>query len=255
MTLALFLGDPHEVATAVPGATVSLTGAEAHHAAVHRLRVGEALIVADGRGRQLTARAVAVSGTQLVAEVVQVRDEQAPQPEVVVVQALAKGDRGELAVELMTEVGVDLVVPWQAARAVVRWDPQRAHRGLLRWRSTAVAAAKQSRRTWFPQVADLATTSQVLDLIGAADAALVLHESAADPIGTLTLPRVGRLVLVVGPEGGITDEEIAQMQGAGARVVLLGPTVMRTSTAGAVGAVLVLAAVGRLARPAVLPSS
>lgn len=249
MTLALFLGDPQEVADAGPGDTVTLTGAEARHAGVHRLRVGEGLLVADGLGRQLSAKAVDISPTILRAEVQSVAGHPAAQPELVVVQALAKGERGELAVELLTEVGVDRIVPWQAARSVVRWDAQRALRGVSRWRSTALAAAKQSRRPWFPQVSDLATAAQVMDLIGAADVALVLHESADQPIGSVALPRAGRLVLVVGPEGGITDSELALLGQAGARAVHLGPTVMRTSTAGAIGAALVLAAVGRLANP------
>jgi 16S rRNA (uracil1498-N3)-methyltransferase len=149
----------------------------------------------------------------------------------VLVQALAKGDRGELAVELAVELGVDEVVPWSAARSVTRWDGARGERSRDRWRSVARAAAKQSRRAWVPTVAPLASTRQVAARLSAGS--LVLHEAADTPLATVALPAGGDLVLVVGPEGGLDDAELAAFAAAGAVPVRLGPEVVRTSTAGA----------------------
>ena len=169
----------------------------------------------------------------------------APDPRIVVVQALPKGDRGELAVEIMTEVGVDEIVPWAAARCVTRWRPERREKSLARWRTTAREAGKQARRAWLPGVPDLVTTEQVADRIAAAAGAVVLHEAAATPLSSLELPAGGEILLVVGPEGGLTDEEVATLTAAGGRPTRLGPTVLRTSTAGAAAAAVLLSRTGR----------
>jgi 16S rRNA (uracil1498-N3)-methyltransferase len=155
-----------------------------------------------------------------------------PSPDVVVVQALPKGDRGELAVELLTEIGVARIVPWAAARSVAVWRGDRVVKSLARWRGTAREAAKQARRSWFPEVADLATTADVVAILAGASLALVLHEEAASPFAALDVPAVGPVVLVVGPEGGIAPEELAAFTEAGALTVRLGAEVLRTSTAG-----------------------
>jgi 16S rRNA (uracil1498-N3)-methyltransferase len=149
-----------------------------------------------------------------------------------VVQALPKGDRGELAVEVLTEVGVATVVPWAAARSVAVWRGERAAKSLVRWRSTGHEAAKQARRAWFPEVVDLATTDDVVTLLSTADVALVLHEAADLPLSALEVPDTGSVVVVVGPEGGLTDDELAAFAHTGARGVRLGAEVLRTSTAG-----------------------
>ncbi|MGI3783868.1 MAG: 16S rRNA (uracil(1498)-N(3))-methyltransferase, partial [Janthinobacterium lividum] len=149
-------------------------------------------------------------------------------------QALAKGDRGELAVEMLTEVGVAEVVPWQASRSVARWSADRVDRGLGRWRSTAREAAKQSRRLRVPAVSDPVGTRALAARLGTADLALVLHEDATDPIAAVALPAAGEVVVVVGPEGGISPEELAAFDAAGARTVRVGDHVLRTSTAGVV---------------------
>jgi 16S rRNA (uracil1498-N3)-methyltransferase len=156
------------------------------------------------------------------------------------VQALPKGDRGELAVEVLTEAGAGRIVPWAAERSVAVWKGERAVKSLARWRATAREAAKQARRTWFPEVAPLATTGDVADLVAAADLAVVLHEEASVPLASVPVPAEGRLVVVVGPEGGLTDEEVAAFVAAGAVSVRLGAEVLRTSTAGvvALGALL-----------------
>ena len=157
-----------------------------------------------------------------------------PAVRVTLVQAIPKGDRGELAVELATEAGVDAVVPWAAQRCVVRWNAERAEHGLDKWRSAARAAAKQSRRPFVPPVADLASTTDVVGLVGGASAALVLHDAASSALRTVRFPESGDVVLIVGPEGGLTEEELTVFQAAGAVPVRLGPQVLRTSTAGAV---------------------
>ena len=150
----------------------------------------------------------------------------------VVVQALPKGDRGELAVEVLTEIGVARIVPWAAARSVAVWRGDRAAKSLARWRGTAREAAKQARRAWFPEVGELASTAEVVELLAGASLALVLHEEASEPLAAVDVPSVGTVVLVVGPEGGLAPDELAAFAEAGARTVRLGAEVLRTSTAG-----------------------
>lgn len=226
---------PVFVVDALPGgASFVLDGAEGHHAAVvRRLVAGEALVLSDGSGGAADCVVTGPAPGGLRLAVTAVRRLDPPSPRFVLVQALAKGDRGELAVELAVELGVDEVVPWSAARSVTRWDGPRGQRSLERWRSTARAAAKQSRRAWVPSVAELASTRSVAGLIGAAAGALVLHEAADAPLAGVPLPDAGDLVLVVGPEGGLDDAELAAFADAGATPVRLGDPVLRTSTAGA----------------------
>ena len=149
-----------------------------------------------------------------------------------VVQAIPKGDRGELAVEVLTEIGVAEIVPWAADRSVAVWKGERAAKSLSRWRSTAREAAKQARRSWFPTVPEMASTADVVALVAEADLTVVLHEEASAPLASVSVPASGRVVVVVGPEGGLTDDEVAAFTAAGARSVRLGAEVLRTSTAG-----------------------
>ncbi len=149
-----------------------------------------------------------------------------------VVQALPKGDRGELAVEVLTEVGVSTIVPWAASRSVAVWRGERAAKSLARWRSTAREAAKQARRSWFPVVEELASTPDVVALLAGADLAVVLHEGARAPLASVDVPATGRVVVVVGPEGGLSDDEVTAFSDAGGLPVRLGAEVLRTSTAG-----------------------
>lgn len=216
------------------GPDAVLDGDEGHHAAVvRRLTAGEALTLSDGAGGAADCVVTGPAPGGLRLAVTAVRRLDPPSPRFVLVQALAKGDRGELAVELAVELGVDLVVPWSAARSVTRWDGPRGQRARERWRSTARAAAKQSRRAWVPEVGELASTRSVAGLIGAAAGALVLHEAASTPLVDVPLPAAGDLVLVVGPEGGLDEAELAAFAAAGATPVRLGAPVLRTSTAGA----------------------
>lgn len=216
-----------------PGSTVAVEGDEAHHAVVvRRLRVGEELTLADGAGRVVTGEVSDTGKRAFSVLVTQVQDVPEPQPSFTVVQAIPKGDRGELAVEVLTEVGVARVVPWAAARSVAVWKGERAAKAHARWRSTAREAAKQARRAWHPEVAPLASTADALEVVRAADAAVVLHEEATVPLGAVPLPERGAVVVVVGPEGGLTDEELAAFGEAGAVTCRLGAEVLRTSTAG-----------------------
>ncbi|MCW2842393.1 MAG: hypothetical protein JWN22_309 [Nocardioides sp.] len=224
------------------GSSVEVTGDEAHHAvAVRRLRLGESVVLTDGAGTSVTG-AVASTGKRVFAlTVASVSSVPAPEPVVVVVQALPKGDRGELAVEVLTEIGVAEVVPWGASRSVAVWKGERATKALARWRTTAREAAKQARRSWFPVVADLASTADVVALVAAAELAVVLHEEASVPLSSLEVPSSGRVVVVVGPEGGLSDEEVAAFVAAGATSVRLGAEVLRTSTAGVAAVAALLA--------------
>ncbi|HMO11697.1 MAG TPA: 16S rRNA (uracil(1498)-N(3))-methyltransferase [Actinotalea sp.] len=232
-----------------PGATYLLRGAEARHAGVvQRRRPGERIDLADGAGVRLRCVITEVRPGELEVEVADRVLEPAPTVRVVLVQALAKGDRDELAIEAATEVGVDAIVPWQAHRSVVVWRGDRAARSRARWLATVRAATKQARRAWQPEVAEAVTTAGLAEVVRAACAAggqaLVLHEDASVPIARASVPTAGDLLLVVGPEGGIDDGELAELTDAGAQVVRLGPHVMRTSTAGPVAVALVCQRLG-----------
>ncbi|BCM66847.1 hypothetical protein EASAB2608_02181 [Streptomyces sp. EAS-AB2608] len=224
-----------------------LDGPEGRHAvSVKRLRPGEDVVLTDGRGRWAEGVVKAAEGKdRLVVTELSVHEEPPAGPRITVVQALPKGDRGELAVETMTEVGVDAIVPWQASRCITQWKGERGLKALGKWRATAREAGKQSRRVRFPEVADAATTKQVAALLEGADFAAVLHESGDARLATADLPAEGEIVLVVGPEGGVSPEELALFAEAGARPYVLGPTVLRTSTAGTAAAALLLGRTGR----------
>jgi 16S rRNA (uracil1498-N3)-methyltransferase len=209
-------------------------GSEGRHAVeVLRLTPGERVRVGDGRGSVAESEVVS-AGAEGLRVVVRHRFEvPPPEPEFVLVQALPKGDRGPLAVDLATELGVDRIVPWTAARCVTRWRDDRVEKGVAKWRAAAHAASKQSRRARVPEVTEPMTTREVCGLLGDADLAVVLHEQARRPLAELDIPRTGTVVVIVGPEGGLTDGEVVAFRAAGAQAVRLGPEVLRTSTAGA----------------------
>ncbi|GIG92776.1 16S rRNA (uracil(1498)-N(3))-methyltransferase [Plantactinospora endophytica] len=246
MSAPLFL-----VESLPPDDVVTLDGPEGHHAAtVQRLRTGEDLLLADGRGGTVAAVVTAVGRGTLTATVTSRRYVEPPDPRLVVVQGIAKGDRAELAVQAMTEVGVDEIVPWAAERSVVQWRGERGARARDRWVATAREAAKQSRRTWLPTVSgtpespDESTRAVARRITGAA-AGFVLHEEAEARLGTAELPASGDLVLVVGPEGGVSPAELTALTSAGAVSVRLGPEVLRTSTAGVAALAVLSARLGR----------
>ena len=237
-TPALFLLNPLP-----PGDVIVLDGDEGRHAArVKRVRHGETVLIGDGRGALVSCVAESVGADRLTARVVDRRVVPMPEPRLVVVQALPKGERAELAVELLTELGADEIVPWAAARSVVQWTGERAAKGLTRWRRVAAEAAKQSRRPWVPVVAELASTSEV---VARARGALVLHDGAALALTGAVLPVGCDIILVVGPEGGIAADELAAFTAAGAVPVRLGEPVLRTSTAGAAALAVLSVRIGR----------
>ncbi len=240
MSLPVHLADT--LADARPGSLVEVTGDEAHHAvAVRRLHAGEPVLLTDGAGTAATGTVEETGKRRFTVRLSDVRRDGRPDPELVVVQALPKGERGELAVEVLTEIGVSRIVPWAAARSVAVWKGERATKALARWRSTAREAGKQARRSWAVEVAELATTEDAVAVVAAADLAVVLHEAATDPLQSVAVPAAGRIVVVVGPEGGLTDDEVAAFAAAGARTVRMGAEVLRTSTAGVAAAAALLA--------------
>ena len=213
---------------------LTVAGPEGRHAVdVLRLAPGERVRVGDGRGLLAEGTVLAAASGALQVQVEARHEVPAPEPTLVLVQALPKGDRGPLAVELATELGVDRVVPWTAARCVTRWREGRTERGLAKWRAAARAASKQARRPRVPEVTEPMSTRQVCGLLADAELALVLHEQARRPLAGLAVPAQGTVVVVVGPEGGLTDGEVVAFRAAGAESVRLGAEVLRTSTAGA----------------------
>jgi 16S rRNA (uracil1498-N3)-methyltransferase len=224
------------------GAT-RLAGREGRHAAiVRRIAAGELIELTDGAGGVALASVTAVNGPELDLVVTASQTLPAPPHRIVLVQALLKGDRSELAVELATEAGVDVIVPWSAAHCVVRWTPERAAKHLGRWRSAAEAAAKQSRRSWWPVVAELATTSEIAGLLASAALPVVLHENGTGSFADLPVPAGGDVVLVVGPEGGIAQAEVELLE---APTYRLGDNVFRGSSAGAFATAALAPRLGR----------
>jgi 16S rRNA (uracil1498-N3)-methyltransferase len=223
-----------------------LRGREGRHAStVRRLDVGERVDVTDGAGTVAECSVVASAPGELSLAVVTRRTEPPPQPRLVVLQAILKGDRAELAVELLTEVGADVIVPWSAERCVAVWRGERADRSRLRWHTTAQEAAKQSRRTWFPEVIDQADLGAAVGRVQAAALAILLDPDAATGVASLAAPSAGDIVLVIGPEGGVAPAEADALRAAGAIPAALGPTVLRGSTAGVVAASVLLSQTGR----------
>lgn len=234
MSAPLFLVDAGTLGSVTVGDVVRLDGPEGRHAAtVTRLGPGEELLLADGSGRVARGRVTGVGRHELDVALDEVTEEPPPQPRFTLVQALAKGDRDLLAIEVATELGVDEVVPWAASRSVVVWRDDRAAKSHAKWERAVRAASKQARRPRVPEVGQHADRRAVCERIAAADLALVLHEEAAEPLVSVELPAAGEVLIVVGPEGGISPAETAAFRNAGARPVRLGSTVLRTSTAGA----------------------
>ena len=261
MTLPVFLADDLTPAleSLSVGDSATLGGAEGRHAAsVRRIGAGEWIDVVDGCGLRATCEVCGSDKSSLHLVVRELVREDAPSPEVILVQALAKGGRDEAAVEICTEIGIDRVIPWASQRAIVQWKGPKAEKGRAKWESVARAAAKQSRRAYVPVVEDVKDSrelaSWIASLTGEAGVAFVCHEEATDSLGA-ALARIqessedgalpARIALIVGPEGGIGSEETAQLVDAGGRTVGLGDNVLRSSTAGAVALTLIRAAAGK----------
>jgi 16S rRNA (uracil1498-N3)-methyltransferase len=221
------------------GDELVLDGAEGRHAAVvRRIAPGERIRLTDGRGSFVEGPVTAASKAGLTVWVEDRGEVPAASPRLLVVQALPKGERAELAVEMLTEVGADLIVPWNAERSQFRSNPERVAKTLSKWQAWAFEASKQSRRSWFCEVAPIASTAEVAALVREAALAVVLHEEAKVPLASLPVPEEGDVVVVVGPEGGIAP---AELDSFGVDPVRLGDTVLRTSTAGVAAAAALLA--------------
>jgi 16S rRNA (uracil1498-N3)-methyltransferase len=242
MTLPVFVVD----AEALQSDTIELAGTEGRHAVVvRRIRPGEHVELTDTAGHGVECVVRSVDKQSLVATALVRRSEPVASPRLVVVQAIPKGDHAERAVDLLTEIGADVIVPWAADRCVVSWRGERGAKALARWRATAFAAAKQSRRLRFPEVTDLRRTDRVAGLVAGADLALLLHERATRSVADSPVPAGGDVVIVVGPEGGITDDELETLVAPGGVPVRLGPCVLRSSTAGVAAAAAVLSRTSR----------
>ncbi len=233
MTLPLHLVERAVLDGRVVGDVVVLDGAEGRHAVtVRRTRVGEHLLVSDGEGLRAEGEVVALGPGTLDLRLVGVRLDPPPSPRFVLAQALAKGERDEQAIEAATECGVDEVVPWQATRSIVQWRGERGEKARRKWDAVLVAATKQSRRTRRPVLGATATTADLARRARGAAAAYVLHEDARTPLAAVTVPGAGDVLLVVGPEGGVSPDELAVLESAGAVAVRLGDSVLRSSSAG-----------------------
>ena len=230
MSDAVYLG---EVASAVPGSVLEITGTEARHAVVKRTELGESVIIADGAGHAVRGIALAVEPKTLRVQVTEVLTVPEKRQQWVAVQALVKGERSELAVEMLTELGVDEIIAWQAERSIVRWRADRGEKGLEKWQTAAREATKQSRRFRIPLVQQ-ASTKEICGRIAQASLALVLHESADERLSELRLPEDGEILFIIGPEGGISPNELDLFVSAGAKPVLLSDGILRASTAGVV---------------------
>jgi len=257
----VFFTAPGTLNQQVPGSAFVLGGTEARHAVtVKRIGVGEAVDIADGAGKRLTGTVTAVAAGELTVECVDLAEEPRPGTRLVLVQALAKGDRDELAAETATELGIDAVIPWQAERSIVRWKAERAAKAHAKWQSVVTAAAKQARRAWIPEVRAAVDGAGLQTAVAAADLAVILHEDAVRPLRQVLeawLESVGpgevvaddagsrEVLLIVGPEGGISPREVTRLCDAGAVTALLGHHVLRSSTAGPAATVLASDILGR----------
>ena len=226
------------------GDEVILDGDEGKHAAsVRRMRVGEAIALTNGKGLRVRGSVSNVAPKSLGVTVASVEHETQPELAITLIQALAKGDRDELAIQAATELGATAVIPWQAERSISRWDEAKAAKGKVRWQVICDEAAKQSLRSFMPQVADIVSSKQLAGMVSNFDKVLVLDPTAA--IGIASLGSVsGSIAIVVGPEGGIDESELTLLEQAGAQRVRLGESILRTSTAGVVAIAALQAAAG-----------
>ncbi len=237
MTAPLFFLPPGTLAVVRVSSRVELDGAEGHHAArVRRVRPGEQVLLADGSGWLAHATVLLVADGGVELSIDRITEPSPARPRLILAQALAKGGRDELAIEVATELGVDEVLAWQAERSVVVWRGDRGAKSLAKWAAVVTAAAKQARRADLPQVSGLVSTTGLVERVGecvsGGGECLVLHEESPHHLASSDLAGCPEILLVVGPEGGISPSELATLTDAGARSVRLGPTVLRTSTAG-----------------------
>jgi 16S rRNA (uracil1498-N3)-methyltransferase len=208
------------------GSTYQFANEDANHAIrVLRMQAGAEFMLSDGNGAWSQVKAVEVSKRFMQVQVMDSGYQEALPTFITVVQALPKGDRSKEAIELLTESGVDRIVPWSASRSIGK--------GTDKFVITAREASKQSRRFRIPQVLELATTAQICEAIKLSDLAIVFHESASHKLSDqISSHNVQTLLIIIGPEGGISDEELAAFESAGAKVALMGRPILRSAHAG-----------------------
>jgi 16S rRNA (uracil1498-N3)-methyltransferase len=234
VTDPVFLGDLPDPLP-VPGAAVVLDGPEGRHAAtVRRIRSGEQVVIADGAGHGIRGPVISADKAGITVRVEQLMTAREPEIKITVAQALAKGDRSDIALEMITELGAVEIIPWQSARSIVRWTADRADRSRTKWQTTVREATKQSRRLRVPPVQQVVSTKQLATKISDHDLTLILHEEATDGLPTVPLPESGKIMIIVGPEGGIAPDELDALTAFGGRPVSISDGVLRTSTAAAV---------------------
>ena len=238
--LTLFLVDKLESSQ-----SIEVAGDEAHHAIkVLRIKLGEEILVSDGAGNWVRAVVENIEKKTFMAKVLERGFQEEKSPRLIVVQGLPKSDRVKDAIEILVESGVDLIIPWQADRSISKWQKD----SLGKWQSAAVAATKQSRRFRKPEIIDGLSLSELLEIESENSAFLVMHESATTKLSEVVTSKfadMSEIIIVIGPEGGISDSELAVLEGAGAQIVGLGPEVFRSAHAGGAALSAVSALIGR----------
>lgn len=238
MSLPVFLGDFTELPR--PEEIIRVLGPEAKHISVRRLKEGSEILLANGADLVARAQLMHVDPREVHVRVVAAEKRARPKPHVTVVQALPKSDRAELAVDLMTEAGVDEIVPWAALNCVARWQgTAKVTKARAKWQSAAREAAKQARRAWIPPIADLHSSADIeqliRDTVAEGGMVAVLHEEETTPFVDFAAQAANtdKAIFIVGPEGGVSPGELEAFRAAGASSVVLGPTVLRSALAGA----------------------
>lgn len=224
--------------------TLKLVGDDGKHAAAAlRLRVGELVQFTNGVGVTAIGKVVSTNNKNEVEFTLSDLTETVkPTPSITVAQAITKGDGALQAVELLVEVGVDRIIPWAASRSVVRWDAEKQTTAPRKWQAVAEAAAKQSRRVWFPEVTSMAgSVPEVLSY--AQHSQIIVCDENAD--SGFTTPLNEQVLLIIGPEGSITPEELQEFKQAGASLVRMGETILRSRHAGIAAVAALLAQTSR----------
>ena len=217
----------------VVGSSFTLGGPEAKHAvSVRRMSIGEAIAVSDGSGIKIRGRVSKLQKETLELSVESIDEILPPNCQLFLVQALAKGDRDELAIQACTELGVFGVIPWQAERSISIWKAEKRQKGQTRWQAIVTEAAKQSLRAFIPKVGEVLDSQELVSALAGFDQVLILDPDSTTSITDLTPRATGRVAVVVGPEGGMSEQELESFAKAGFSSVRLGAGVLRTSTAG-----------------------
>lgn len=224
---------------------IEVGGDEAHHAIkVLRMNLGEEVLISNGAGKWVRAKVEDIAKKSFVARVLEHGFQEIRNPKLVVVQALPKSDRVKEAIEILVESGADAIIPWQSERSISKWQKD----SLAKWQEVAAAATKQSRRFRTPEMIDQMSLFQLLEIKSEKSAMLVMHESAEVRISKVVSTEFAELkeiIIVIGPEGGLSANELTLLQGAGAHIVGLGPEVLRSAHAGGAALSAVSALIGR----------